>query len=199
MTPPAGPGAPSPRRGPATANRREPRRGGTASGARACSRVRMWAPLASRGLAPICWTRWTRGAGARRAGPDLRTAAAGFTARRRRRGPPAASAGLPPAHDAYTVAALAARLPASAGARRQGAAGPQGPRLYACVRQRVTLAQDALPARPVGLGLKRGPDPPSPDESRQAPGRTSWHTCGGSVGCGGPSSHGVRQGKRPWG
>jgi SRSO17 transposase len=66
-----------------------------------------------------------------------------------------------PAPDACTVAALAARLPASAWYRRQGAEGTKGPLLYAFARQRVTLCQEGLPERTVWLVIKRtlGADP----------------------------------------
>jgi SRSO17 transposase len=60
-----------------------------------------------------------------------------------------------PAPDACTVAALAARLPASAWYRRQVAAGTKGPRLYAFARQRVPLCKDRLPERTVWLVIKR--------------------------------------------
>jgi hypothetical protein len=62
---------------------------------------------------------------------------------------------ITPAHDVCTVAALAARLPASAWYRRQVAAGTKEPSRYAFARQRVTLWKDGLPARPVWLVLKR--------------------------------------------
>jgi hypothetical protein len=60
-----------------------------------------------------------------------------------------------PATDACTVAALAARLPASHWYRRQVAEGTQGPIVYAFARQRVTLGKDGLPERTVWLVLKR--------------------------------------------
>jgi SRSO17 transposase len=60
-----------------------------------------------------------------------------------------------PATDACTVAALAARLPASAWYRRQVAEGTKGPLIYAFARQRVTLCKDSLPERTVWLVIKR--------------------------------------------
>jgi SRSO17 transposase len=59
------------------------------------------------------------------------------------------------ATDACTVAALAARLPASAWYRRQGAEGTKGPLISTFARQRVTLCQDGLPDRTVWLIIKR--------------------------------------------
>jgi SRSO17 transposase len=66
-----------------------------------------------------------------------------------------------PAHDAYTVAALATRLPASSWYRRQVSEGTKGPIMYAFARQRVTLCKDGLPERTVWLVIKRreGPEP----------------------------------------
>jgi SRSO17 transposase len=66
-----------------------------------------------------------------------------------------------PATDACTVAALAARLPASAWYRRHVAEGTKGPLLYTFARQRVTLCKDGLPERSVWLVIKRqeGADP----------------------------------------
>jgi SRSO17 transposase len=60
-----------------------------------------------------------------------------------------------PAPDACPVAALAARLPASAWYRRQGAEGTKGPLIYAFARQRGTLCKDGLPERTVWLVIKR--------------------------------------------
>jgi len=83
-----------------------------------------------------------------------------------------------PATDASTVAALAARLPASAWYRRQGAEGTKGPLMYAFARQRVTLCKDGLPERTVWLVLKRreGPEPAYSYSISNAPASTSLRT-----------------------
>jgi hypothetical protein len=60
-----------------------------------------------------------------------------------------------PAAEAGTVAALAARLPASAWYRHQAAEGTKGPLIYAFAHQRVTLCKDRLPERTVWLVIKR--------------------------------------------
>src|SRR4029453_4956962 len=54
-----------------------------------------------------------------------------------------------------TVAAVAARLPASRWYRRQVSEGTKGPIVYAFARQRVTLCKDGLPERTVWLVIKR--------------------------------------------
>ena len=54
-----------------------------------------------------------------------------------------------------TVAALAARLPASSWYRRKGSEGTKGPIEDECARQRVTLSKAGLPARTVWLVIKR--------------------------------------------
>jgi hypothetical protein len=54
-----------------------------------------------------------------------------------------------------TVAAGAARLPASRWYRRTVSEGTKGPIVYAVARQRVPLCQDGLPARTVWLIIKR--------------------------------------------
>jgi len=54
-----------------------------------------------------------------------------------------------------TVAALAARLPASSWYRRKVSEGTQGPMEYAFARQRVTLSKEGLPERTVWLVIKR--------------------------------------------
>ena len=54
-----------------------------------------------------------------------------------------------------TVAALAARLPASRWYRRQVSEGTKGPRGYECARHHVTLCTDGLPERTVWLVIKR--------------------------------------------
>ena len=85
---------------------------------------------------------------------------------------------ITPAHDVCTVAALAARLPASAWYRRQVAAGTKGPSRYAFARQRVTLWKDGLPARPVWLVFKRreGTAPAYTYSSSTARRSTPWRT-----------------------
>jgi SRSO17 transposase len=60
-----------------------------------------------------------------------------------------------PAQEPCTVAALAARLPASSWYRRQVSAGTQGPIVYEFARQRVTLCKEGLPERAVWLIIKR--------------------------------------------
>jgi SRSO17 transposase len=66
-----------------------------------------------------------------------------------------------PAPAPYTVAALAARLPASRWYRRRVSEGTKGPIVYAFARQRVTLCREGLPERTVWLVIKRtmGPEP----------------------------------------
>jgi SRSO17 transposase len=59
------------------------------------------------------------------------------------------------APDVDTVAAMAARLPASSWYRRTVSEGTKGPIAYEFARQRVTLCKDALPERPVWLVMKR--------------------------------------------
>jgi SRSO17 transposase len=54
-----------------------------------------------------------------------------------------------------SVAALAARLPASSWYQRTVSEGTKGPIRYAFARQRVTLGKEGLPARPVWLVIKR--------------------------------------------
>jgi SRSO17 transposase len=54
-----------------------------------------------------------------------------------------------------TVAALAARLPASRWYRRRVSEGTKGPIVYAFARQRVTLCKDGVPERTVWLVIKR--------------------------------------------
>jgi SRSO17 transposase len=54
-----------------------------------------------------------------------------------------------------SVAALAARLPASSWYQRTVSEGTKGPMVYAFARQRVTLCKDGLPERTVWLVLKR--------------------------------------------
>jgi SRSO17 transposase len=54
-----------------------------------------------------------------------------------------------------SVAALAARLPASSWYQRTVSEGTKGPITYAFARQRVTLCKEGLPARTVWLVIKR--------------------------------------------
>jgi SRSO17 transposase len=83
-----------------------------------------------------------------------------------------------PAPTAGTVAALAARLPASAWERRQVAEGTQGPRLYAFARHRVTLWKASLPERTVWRVSKRraGAEASASSYSSNAPARTPRRT-----------------------
>jgi SRSO17 transposase len=60
-----------------------------------------------------------------------------------------------PAPEPCTVAALAARLPASSWYRRQVSEGTKGPIVYEFARQRVTLCKEGLPERTVWLVIKR--------------------------------------------
>jgi len=66
-----------------------------------------------------------------------------------------------PAQEPCTMAAVAARLPASSWYRRQVWEGTKGPIAYAFARQRVTLCKEGLPDRTVWLVIKRtmGADP----------------------------------------
>jgi SRSO17 transposase len=66
-----------------------------------------------------------------------------------------------PEHTPYTVAALAASLPASSWYRRTVSEGTKGPIAYEFARKRVTLCKDGLPERTVWLVIKRtlGPEP----------------------------------------
>ena len=83
-----------------------------------------------------------------------------------------------PGNDAWTVAALAARLPASAWYRRQVAEGTTGPLIYAFARQRVTLCKDGLPERTVWLVIKRreGVEPSYSYSISHAPASTPLRT-----------------------
>src|SRR5262249_44911973 len=85
---------------------------------------------------------------------------------------------IAPATDACTVAALAARLPASAWDRRPVAEGTKGPLISALARQRVTLCQDGLPERTVWLVIKRreGASPSYSYYISNAPASTPLHT-----------------------
>jgi SRSO17 transposase len=83
-----------------------------------------------------------------------------------------------PAHDACTVAALAAQLPAARWYRRQVAEGTKGPIRYAFARQRVTLCKEGLPERTVWLVIKRreGPEPVDTYYISNAPASTPLRT-----------------------
>ena len=59
------------------------------------------------------------------------------------------------AQEPCTVAALAARFPASRWYRRTVSEGTKGPIVYAFARQRVTLCKEGLPDRTVWLVIKR--------------------------------------------
>jgi SRSO17 transposase len=77
-----------------------------------------------------------------------------------------------------TVAALAARLPASRWYRRRVSEGTKGPIVYAFARQRVTLCKDGLPERTVWLVIKRtmGTEPTYSYYSSNAPVSTPLRT-----------------------
>jgi SRSO17 transposase len=83
-----------------------------------------------------------------------------------------------PATEACTVAALAARWPASHWYRRQVSEGTKGPIRYAFARQRVTLCKDGLPERTVWLVIKRreGAEPAYAYSIRNAPASTPLRT-----------------------
>jgi SRSO17 transposase len=83
-----------------------------------------------------------------------------------------------PATDACTVAALAARLPASAWYRRQVAEGTTGPLMYAFARQRVTRCKASLPERTIWLVIKRceGAEPSYSYQISNAPASTPLRT-----------------------
>jgi SRSO17 transposase len=83
-----------------------------------------------------------------------------------------------PAHDACTVAALAAQVPASSWYQRQIAAGPKGPIRSAFARQRGTLCKAGLPDRTVWLVIKRreGPEPSYSYYISHAPASTPLRT-----------------------
>jgi SRSO17 transposase len=77
-----------------------------------------------------------------------------------------------------SVAALAARLPASRWYRRTVSEGTKGPIAYAFARQRVTLCKEGLPDRTVWLVLKRtlGANPVYSYYISNAPASTPWRT-----------------------
>jgi SRSO17 transposase len=77
-----------------------------------------------------------------------------------------------------SVAALAARLPASRWYQRRVSEGTKGPIVYAFARQRVTLCRDGLPDRTVWLVIKRtmGPEPTYSYYSSNAPASTPLRT-----------------------
>jgi SRSO17 transposase len=77
-----------------------------------------------------------------------------------------------------SVAALAARLPASSWYRRTVSAGTKGPMTYASARQRVTLCKEGLPERTVWLVIKRtlGADPVYSYAISNAPASTPLRT-----------------------
>jgi SRSO17 transposase len=78
--------------------------------------------------------------------------------------------------EACTVAAVAARLPASSWYRRTVSEGTKGPIEYAFARQRVTLCKEGLPERTVWLVIKRtiGTDPLYSYSISNAPASTPW-------------------------
>ena len=77
-----------------------------------------------------------------------------------------------------SVAALAARLPASSWYRRTVSEGTKGPITYAFARQRVTLCKEGLPERTVWLVIKRtvGADPVYAYAISNAPASTPLRT-----------------------
>ena len=77
-----------------------------------------------------------------------------------------------------TVAALAAGLPASRWYRRKVSEGTQGPLVYECARQRVTLCKAGLPERTVWLVIRRtlGAGPAYAYYSSNAPVSPPFHT-----------------------
>lgn len=74
-----------------------------------------------------------------------------------------------------SVAALAARLPASRWYRRQVSEGTTGPIVSEFARHRVTLCKDGLPERTVWLVIKRtmGAEPTYASDMSNAPASTS--------------------------
>jgi SRSO17 transposase len=83
-----------------------------------------------------------------------------------------------PTHAPCSVAALAARLPASSWYRRTVSEGTKGPITYMFARQRVTLCRGGLPERTVWLVIKRtvGADPAYSYAISNAPASTSLRT-----------------------
>jgi SRSO17 transposase len=83
-----------------------------------------------------------------------------------------------PTHAPCSVAALAARLPASSWYRRMVSEGTKGPITYAFARQRVTLCKEGLPERTVWLVIKRtlGADPGYSYAISNAPASTPLRT-----------------------
>ena len=77
-----------------------------------------------------------------------------------------------------TVAAIAARLPASQWYRRTVSEGTKGPLAYVFARQRVTLCKEGLPDRTVWLVIKRtlGAEPVDAYYISNAPARTPLRT-----------------------
>jgi SRSO17 transposase len=83
-----------------------------------------------------------------------------------------------PTNAPASVAALAARLPASSWYRRTVSEGTKGPIDYAFARQCVTLCKEGLPDRSVWLVIKRpvGADAPYSYYISNAPASTPWRT-----------------------
>jgi SRSO17 transposase len=83
-----------------------------------------------------------------------------------------------PDHSPCTVAAVAARLPASSWYRRTVSEGTKGPITYAFARQRVTLCKEGVPAQSVWLVIKRtiGADPTYTYAISNAPASTPLRT-----------------------
>jgi SRSO17 transposase len=85
---------------------------------------------------------------------------------------------VPPHNTPDSVAALAARLPASHWHRRQVSEGTKGPIVYEFARHRVTLCKDDFPARAVWVVMKRtlGAEPRYSYYISNAPVSTPWRT-----------------------
>jgi SRSO17 transposase len=83
-----------------------------------------------------------------------------------------------PPHAPSSVAALAARLPASSWYQRKVSEGTKGSIEYAFTRQRVTLCKEGLPERTVWLVIKRtlGADPAYSYTISNAPASTPLRT-----------------------
>jgi SRSO17 transposase len=83
-----------------------------------------------------------------------------------------------PHHASSSVAAVAARLPASSWDQRTVSEGTKGPMAYEFARQRVTLCKEGLPERTVWLVIKRtlGAEPTSSYYISNAPVSTPLRT-----------------------
>ena len=81
-----------------------------------------------------------------------------------------------PHHAPCSVAAMAARLPASSWYQRRVSEGTKGPMVSECARTRVTLCQDDFPERTVWVVIKRtvGAEPAYSSSMSHAPVSTPW-------------------------